>query len=55
MIDFMPMNTSGHVVRMVVGLSGQVEFGVDLAIRFDYGSSVPWVERKDAHTLTAVA
>lgn len=55
LIDFMPMNTSGHVVRMVVGLSGQVEFGVDLAIRFDYGSSVPWVERKDAHTLTAVA
>lgn len=55
LIDFMPMNTSGHVVRMVVGLSGRVEFAVDLAIRFDYGSSVPWVERKDAHTLTAVA
>ncbi len=55
LVDFMPMKTSGHVVRMVVGLSGQVEFAVDLAIRFDYGSSVPWVERKDAHTLTAVA
>ncbi|KPY63553.1 glycoside hydrolase family 15 protein [Pseudomonas syringae] len=55
LIDFMPMKTSGHVVRMVVGLSGRVEFAVDLAIRFDYGSSVPWVERKDAHTLTAVA
>lgn len=55
LIDFMPMKTSGHVVRMVIGLSGRVEFAVDLAIRFDYGSSVPWVERKDAHTLTAVA
>ncbi|WP_024673797.1 glycoside hydrolase family 15 protein [Pseudomonas syringae] len=55
LIDFMPMNTSGHVVRIVVGLEGQVEFTVDLAIRFDYGSSVPWVEKKDAHTLTAVA
>ncbi|MCF5179788.1 glycoside hydrolase family 15 protein [Pseudomonas syringae] len=55
LIDFMSMKTSGHVVRMVVGLSGRVEFSVDLAIRFDYGSSVPWVERKDAHTLTAVA
>ncbi|PIO93379.1 glycosyl hydrolase [Pseudomonas syringae] len=55
LVDFMPMKTSGHVVRMVVGLSGRVEFAVDLAIRFDYGSSVPWVERKDAHTLTAVA
>ncbi|MCK9717407.1 glycoside hydrolase family 15 protein [Pseudomonas syringae] len=55
LIDFMPMKTSGHVVRIVAGLSGRVEFAVDLAIRFDYGSSVPWVERKDAHTLTAVA
>ncbi len=55
LIDFMPMKTTGHVVRIVVGLSGRVEFGVDLAIRFDYGSSVPWVERKDEHTLTAVA
>ncbi|QQQ52694.1 glycoside hydrolase family 15 protein [Pseudomonas syringae] len=55
LIDFMPIKSSGHVVRMVVGLSGRVEFAVDLAIRFDYGSSVPWVERKDAHTLTAVA
>ncbi|KPX32534.1 glycoside hydrolase family 15 protein [Pseudomonas ficuserectae] len=55
LIDFMPMKTTGYVVRIVVGLSGRVEFSVDLAIRFDYGSSVPWVERKDEHTLTAVA
>ncbi|QXG32765.1 glycoside hydrolase family 15 protein [Pseudomonas viridiflava] len=55
LVDFMPMNTSGHVVRNVVGLSGEVAFDMDLAIRFDYGSSVPWVEKKDPHTLTAVA
>ncbi|MCD5994917.1 glycoside hydrolase family 15 protein [Pseudomonas sp. CDFA 602] len=55
LVDFMPMGTEGHVIRIVVGLAGQVVFDMDLAIRFDYGSSVPWVERKDPHTLTAVA
>ncbi|QHF03149.1 MULTISPECIES: glycoside hydrolase family 15 protein [Pseudomonas syringae group] len=55
LVDFMPMGTAGHVVRMVVGLVGDVAFEMDLAIRFDYGSSVPWVEKKDPHTLTAVA
>jgi len=55
LVDFMPMGTDGHVIRIVVGLAGQVVFDMDLAIRFDYGSSVPWVERKDPHTLTAVA
>ncbi|WNW10418.1 glycoside hydrolase family 15 protein [Pseudomonas sp. DTU_2021_1001937_2_SI_NGA_ILE_001] len=55
LVDFMPMDTQGDVVRRVVGLEGQVEFLMDLAIRFDYGSTVPWVERREPHTLTAVA
>ncbi|MCD5973473.1 glycoside hydrolase family 15 protein [Pseudomonas quasicaspiana] len=55
LIDFMPPGEGSHVVRMVVGLSGQVSFEMDLAIRFDYGSSVPWVENKGGQTLTAVA
>ncbi|WP_297840211.1 glycoside hydrolase family 15 protein [Pseudomonas sp.] len=55
LIDFMPTETSSSVVRIVVGLEGCVEFDMDLAIRFDYGSSVPWVEMRDEHTLTAVA
>lgn len=55
LVDFMPMGAEGHVIRIVVGLAGQVVFDMDLAIRFDYGSSVPWVERRDPHTLTAVA
>jgi GH15 family glucan-1,4-alpha-glucosidase len=55
LIDFMPTETASCVVRIVVGLEGQVDFDMDLAIRFDYGSSVPWVEMKDPHTLTAVA
>ncbi|WP_268796565.1 glycoside hydrolase family 15 protein [Pseudomonas huanghezhanensis] len=55
LIDFMPMDVEHSVVRMIVGLEGWVDFDMDLAIRFDYGSTVPWVESRDAHTLTAVA
>ena len=55
LIEFMPTEVGSSVVRIVVGLEGRVEFGMDLAIRFDYGSSVPWVEMKDEYTLTAIA
>jgi GH15 family glucan-1,4-alpha-glucosidase len=55
LIDFMPMEMDSSVVRMVVGVEGIVEFTMDLAIRFDYGSTVPWVEKRNPHTMTAVA
>jgi GH15 family glucan-1,4-alpha-glucosidase len=55
LIDFMPMHQGSHVIRTVVGLEGHVVFDMDLSIRFDYGSSVPWVETHGGHTLTAVA
>ncbi|MBB5214211.1 glycoside hydrolase family 15 protein [Parapusillimonas granuli] len=56
LIDFMP-STFRHssVVRIVVGVRGRVAFNMDLVIRFDYGRTVPWVERHDPLTLTAVA
>ena len=34
---------SPSVVRIVEGRSGQVAMRLDLALRFDYGSAVPWV------------
>jgi GH15 family glucan-1,4-alpha-glucosidase len=55
LVDFMPVGEGSHVVRQVVGLDGYVDFEMDLAIRFDYGSSVPWVENRDGVMLTAVA
>jgi len=55
LIDFMPVDLGSQMVRIVVGLEGQVSFDMDLAIRFDYGSSVPWVENHGGHLLTAVA
>jgi GH15 family glucan-1,4-alpha-glucosidase len=55
LVDFMPMEDESSVVRVVIGLEGTVDFSMDLAIRFDYGSTVPWVEKRDPHTMTAVA
>jgi GH15 family glucan-1,4-alpha-glucosidase len=55
LVDFMPPGERNTVVRIVEGIDGAVTFDMDLVIRFDYGRSVPWVEKADAHTLTAVA
>ena len=45
LIDFMPPR-SGHpdCVRLVVGESGSVAMHMQLAVRFGYGSRVPWIE-----------
>jgi GH15 family glucan-1,4-alpha-glucosidase len=45
-IDFMPINrANSSLVRLVEGRAGKVEMGMHLKLRFDYGSSVPWVNR----------
>jgi GH15 family glucan-1,4-alpha-glucosidase len=47
-IDFMPQRTeTPDVVRIVAGKQGQVPMNMELIIRFDYGSIVPWVRRLD--------
>jgi GH15 family glucan-1,4-alpha-glucosidase len=44
LIDFMPPRDShSHVVRIVRGVRGKVAMQMDLAIRFDYGRTIPWV------------
>ena len=54
-IDFMPpRGRSPDIVRIVEGLSGEVEMRSELAIRFDYGRIVPWVRRVD-HARVAIA
>jgi GH15 family glucan-1,4-alpha-glucosidase len=53
--DFMPFRTEAvDVVRVVEGLRGQVDMSMDLTIRFDYGSVVPWV-RRIPNSILAVA
>jgi GH15 family glucan-1,4-alpha-glucosidase len=45
-IDFMPVSDERwDVVRIVQGLSGTVALRMELVVRFDYGSIVPWVRR----------
>jgi GH15 family glucan-1,4-alpha-glucosidase len=46
LIDFMPISERySDVVRIVEGVSGTVRMRMDLALRFDYGRTVPWVTR----------
>ena len=43
-IDFMPPRAdTPHVVRIAVGLDGEVAMRSALRLRFDYGREVPWV------------
>jgi GH15 family glucan-1,4-alpha-glucosidase len=45
-IDCMPPRTDvPDVFRLVEGRRGQVAMRLELIIRFDYGSSIPWVRR----------
>ena len=44
LIDFMSPSQAA-VVRIVEGRSGQVALTLELALRFEYGSAVPWVTR----------
>jgi len=44
LIDFMPIREkNSDVVRIVEGLRGSVDLCMELALRFDYGRTVPWV------------
>jgi GH15 family glucan-1,4-alpha-glucosidase len=55
-VDFMPVDQArSSIVRMIIGREGTVVMESDLVIRFDYGTSVPWMTRVDKDTLTAVA
>ena len=48
LIDFMPpRGEAPDVVRIVEGIEGTVPMKMRMSIRFDYGSIVPWVRRKD--------
>jgi len=43
-IDFMPVRTSlPDLVRIAIGRRGRVPMRLELLIRFDYGSIVPWI------------
>jgi GH15 family glucan-1,4-alpha-glucosidase len=54
-VDLMPpRHAEPCLVRLVVGRRGKVDMALELVLRFDYGSIVPWVRRTE-HGIVAVA
>jgi len=55
LIDFMPpRGENPDIIRIVEGISGEVAMQMELIIRFDYGSTIPWV-RTGHEGLEAIA
>jgi GH15 family glucan-1,4-alpha-glucosidase len=55
LVDCMPPRQHGpDVIRVVEGVRGRVPMRMELVIRFDYGSIVPWVRQVDG-ALHAIA
>jgi GH15 family glucan-1,4-alpha-glucosidase len=55
--DFMPPTDDEEkvdVVRIVKGEKGSVDMAMEFVLRFNYGQTVPWVQRRD-YGLSAVA
>ncbi|HKP24149.1 MAG TPA: glycoside hydrolase family 15 protein [Dongiaceae bacterium] len=62
LVDLMPPRAEedGHdvsdIVRLVIARRGTVDMRMELILRFDYGSAVPWVEKlPDGSGISAVA
>jgi GH15 family glucan-1,4-alpha-glucosidase len=56
LIDFMPpRDSNSDIVRLVRGERGRVPMRMELALRFDYGRTIPWVTRMDDGALRAIA
>jgi GH15 family glucan-1,4-alpha-glucosidase len=55
-IDFMPpRGRNSDIVRLVRGERGAVAMRTELILRFDYGYTVPWVNRMSDGTFRAIA
>jgi GH15 family glucan-1,4-alpha-glucosidase len=56
LIEFMPpRGNRSDLVRVILGKRGKVAMRTELIIRFDYGTSIPWVTRHEDRTLCAVS
>jgi GH15 family glucan-1,4-alpha-glucosidase len=54
-IDFMPPSDGANLVRIVIGRSGRVVFHTEVVVRFNYGATVPWLNRLDGGMIDAIA
>jgi GH15 family glucan-1,4-alpha-glucosidase len=56
LVDFFrPRHGSPNLVRLVRGLRGHVAMRIEIILRFEYGSVVPWVERLAEGGISAIA
>jgi GH15 family glucan-1,4-alpha-glucosidase len=55
--EFMPLRDSApNLIRVVKGLRGRVPMHTQIVVRFDYGSTVPWVRKAgDGNGIRAIA
>jgi GH15 family glucan-1,4-alpha-glucosidase len=54
-VDFMALGDGAHLLRIVIGQAGRVDFQTEFVVRFNYGSTVPWVNRLDDGAINAIA
>src|ERR1700733_3433483 len=56
LVDFMPLRTRHpSIIRLIVGVSGNVAMRSELILRFGYGAVVPWVTRLEDGSLRGIA
>lgn len=52
LVDCMPLRSGNpDIVRVVFGKSGKVRMHTEYVVRFDYGSVIPWVEKKEGQVV----
>jgi GH15 family glucan-1,4-alpha-glucosidase len=54
-VDFMAVGDGAHLLRIVMGRTGRVDLQTEFVVRFNYGSTVPWVTRLDDGVINAIA
>src|SRR6201989_2160061 len=55
-IDFMPpRGYASDIVRLVRGVRGRVKLRMELVIRLEFGTDIPWVRRTEDGALLAIA
>ena len=55
LVDFMIPGDGAHLVRILIGRQGRVDFRNEFVVRFNYGATVPWVNRLDDGGIGAIA
>jgi GH15 family glucan-1,4-alpha-glucosidase len=55
LVDFMIPGDGAHLVRVLVGQQGRVDFRTEFVLRFNYGATVPWVNRVEDGGIAAIA